>query len=424
LQKWPSLPGLKAIVTAGDYSGTSGPWGMGFAARRSTQHEANALAFGQCESQREKYGVTQPCKLYYVGDQIVNRKDAKQSILASTGSDEAMKLDQLREENRKLRRERRKEEARIAEIRKQAEEATKQAEAKRIELAVLNRETARKKPKPKPPAQSGLGSGFFVSKAGHVITNAHVVKGCNRLTVGDSANNQTSAVLISSDSRNDLALLKLGSLETASAETKSLVRQLGLKVVPLAGDGLLRSEDVRLGESVLVAGFPYGNIFSNTIKVTGGMVSSVRGIGDDSAQFQMDAAVQSGNSGGPIYDSRGNVVGVVVAQLNKLKVAKALGSLPENVNFGIKASTVRQFMTASGLPSKWSKRTKKLSTEALAKVSLVEPTMSLLQGQHHRDNYNNHSFQIWLEFDPIEGSHKSLRWCHQPMNHLRNRRAG
>ena len=57
----------------------------------------------------------------------------------------------------------------------------------------------------------------------------------------------------------------------------------------------------------------------------------------------MDAAAQSGNSGGPIYDNKGNIGGVVVAKLNKFKVAKATRPLPENVNFGIKASTVRQF---------------------------------------------------------------------------------
>ena len=95
----------------------------------------------------------------------------------------------------------------------------------------------------------------------------------------------------------------------------------------------MRSDDIELGERVLVSGFPYGELYSNTIKVTGGMVSAVKGMGDDSAQFQMDAAVQPGNSGGPIYDENGNIVGVVVAQLNKLKVAKAIGSLPENVNF-------------------------------------------------------------------------------------------
>ena len=95
----------------------------------------------------------------------------------------------------------------------------------------------------------------------------------------------------------------------ASAESQSLIQKLGIVVVPLASKGLLRSEDVRLGEKVLVAGYPFGDTFSNTIKVTSGIVSATRGAGDDSGQFQIDAAVQPGNSGGPIYDSGGNIVG-------------------------------------------------------------------------------------------------------------------
>jgi S1-C subfamily serine protease len=74
----------------------------------------------------------------------------------------------------------------------------------------------------------------------------------------------------------------------------------------------------------------------------------------------MDAAVQPGNGGGPVYDENGNIVGVVVAQLNKRKLEKMIGSMPENVNFGIKASTVRQFLTASGLPTKWSQRSQSM----------------------------------------------------------------
>ena len=107
-----------------------------------------------------------------------------------------------------------------------------------------------------PPAlpQSGTGSGFFVSKMGHVITNAHVVKGCKKLTVGDNANKQVPAEVINTDRSNDLALLKLSSLEMASAESKSLIQKLSIVVVPLASKGLLRSDDVRLGEKVLVAG--------------------------------------------------------------------------------------------------------------------------------------------------------------------------
>jgi len=137
----------------------------------------------------------------------------------------------------------------------------------------------------------------------------------------------------------------------------------------------MRSDDIQLGERVLVAGFPYGDLYSNTIKVTGGMVSAIKGMGDDSAQFQIDAAVQPGNSGGPIYDENGNVVGVVVAQLDPLKVAKTIGSLPQNVNFEIKASTVRQFLNTSGLPTRWSERSKRMSTGQLAKIAKSQTVM-------------------------------------------------
>ena len=161
----------------------------------------------------------------------------------------------------------------------------------------------------------------------------------------------------------------------ASAESKSLIQKLGIVIVPLTTNGLLRNEDVRLGEKVLVAGYPFGDVFSNTIKVTSGIVSATRDAGDDSGQFQLDAAVQPGNSGGPIYDSSGNIVGVIISQLDKLKVAKAIGSLPENVNFGIKASTVRQLLTSSGLPSKKSERTDEKSTEQLAEIAQNQALM-------------------------------------------------
>lgn len=230
-------------------------------------------------------------------------------------------------------------------------------------------------PKKTPNPQSSSGSGFFISKSGHVVTNAHVVQSCEGITVGDGARKQSPAEIVSIDKKNDLALLKLSSLEKASKATKALVRKLEIKLVPLAADGLLRADDVELGEKLLVAGYPYGNIFSNAIKVTGGIVSAVRGVGDNTGQFQLDAAVQPGNSGGPIYDENGNIVGVVVAQLNKLTVAEATGSLPENVNFGIKASTVKLFLVSSGLLLKQGKRTKPVPTKQLAKVAKKQTLM-------------------------------------------------
>jgi S1-C subfamily serine protease len=225
------------------------------------------------------------------------------------------------------------------------------------------------------PPSASIGSGFFVSKLGHIVTNEHVVRKCGSVTVGDNANKQVKASVLETDKRNDLALLRISSTQMASVETKSLISKLGLKLVPLASEGLFKSDDVELGEDVLVAGYPYGDIFSNSIKVTKGIISSNIGMGDDRGQFQMDAAVQPGNSGGPIYDENGNIVGVVISQLNKLKVAKAIGSLPENVNFGIKASTVRQFLTSAGLPTKWSNRTERKSTKELAQIAKNQTVM-------------------------------------------------
>jgi S1-C subfamily serine protease len=231
-------------------------------------------------------------------------------------------------------------------------------------------------PKPSPSPKPGTsGSGFLVSKLGHVITNQHVVSDCKKVTIGDNSKKQVTATVMETDRRNDLALLRISNMQTASAETKSLIRKLGIKVVPLATDGLMRFEDIALGEDVLVAGFPYGEFLSNTIKVTKGIVSATRGWGDDIGQFQIDAAVQPGSSGGPIYDENANIVGMVVAQPNKQKFAKTVGSLPELVNFGIKASTVRQFLNASGLPTKWSKRSKRMSTKELAKIAKSQTVM-------------------------------------------------
>ena len=155
----------------------------------------------------------------------------------------------------------------------------------------------------------------------------------------------------------------------ASKATKALISKLGINIVPLANHGLLRSEDVKLGEGIVVAGYPYGDILGDTIKVTTGVVSAVMGLANNSAEFQVDAAVQPGNSGGPIYDKYGNIVGVVVSQLNKFQFAKTLGTLPENVNFAIKGSTVRQFLTSNGLQTKWSNRTQNLSTQKIAQIA-------------------------------------------------------
>ena len=308
---------------------------------RKAAEQGDADAQNQLRRLEAKYGLG---KEYYTGEGVTQRPEYKRV------ADKA------------------------AEARRKGEQLYAAAKRKQEE-----RQTAKTQPQQEEPPTSfgtgSTGSGFFVSKLGHVVTNEHVVRNCGSVTVGDNANKQVSATVLETDKRNDLALLKLSSMAMASANTKSLIQKLGLRVVPLSSNGLLRSDDVELGERLMVGGYPYGDIFSNTIKVTGGMVSAIRGMGDDSGQFQMDAAVQPGNSGGPIYDENGNIVGVVVSQLDPLKVAKAIGSLPQNVNFGIKASTVRQFLVSSGLPTKWSDRSERMSSRDIAKIAKNQTVM-------------------------------------------------
>ena len=111
------------------------------------------------------------------------------------------------------------------------------------------------KKKPPTPYINTTGSGFFVSKLGHIITNEHVVRQCGSVTVGDNTNNQVTASVLDTKTRGmtSLALLRISSTKMASGETKSLISKLGLKLVPLHRKDFFKSEDVELGEDILVA---------------------------------------------------------------------------------------------------------------------------------------------------------------------------
>jgi S1-C subfamily serine protease len=105
---------------------------------------------------------------------------------------------------------------------------------------------------------------------------------------------------------------------------------------------------VRLAENVLVAGFPLAGILSSGLNVTTGAVSALAGIGDDRRRIQMTAPVQPGNSGGPLLDQSGNVVGVVVSKL-ALSVLSITGDIPQNVNFAVSLGTLQAFLDANSI---------------------------------------------------------------------------
>ena len=89
-------------------------------------------------------------------------------------------------------------------------------------------------------------------------------------------------------------------------------------------------------------------------------MSNLRGIGDDRTFIQITAPVQPGNSGGPLLDDSGNVVGVIVRKLDAIKVARATGDIPQNVNFAVNASIARIFLDSEGTDYRLASSTEKM----------------------------------------------------------------
>lgn len=104
-----------------------------------------------------------------------------------------------------------------------------------------------------------------------------------------------------------------------------------------------------MGEGIAAFGYPLVGLLSTSGNFTVGNVSAVSGLGDDSRYLQISAPVQPGNSGGPLLDQSGNVVGVVVSKLDAIKVAAAIDDVAQNVNFAIKTNVLTKFLDSHGV---------------------------------------------------------------------------
>lgn len=113
-----------------------------------------------------------------------------------------------------------------------------------------------------------------------------------------------------------------------------------------AGLPIRSSRDVKLGASVFTMGFPNPDIQGFNPKLTKGDISGLTGIQDDPRLFQISAPIQPGNSGGPLVDSAGNVVAVIVSKLDDATTARLTGSLPQSVNYAIKSHYVLGILDA------------------------------------------------------------------------------
>jgi S1-C subfamily serine protease len=113
----------------------------------------------------------------------------------------------------------------------------------------------------------------------------------------------------------------------------------------------LKDQDVEAGTDVFAIGFPNPDVQGLDPKVTKGVISGTKGLENDDTKFQIDAAIQPGNSGGPLCDYNGNLVGVVVETLNSKFMIQTKGVIPQNVNYAIKASELAAFLRSRSVNS-------------------------------------------------------------------------
>ncbi|MBB4235465.1 trypsin-like peptidase domain-containing protein [Rhizobium esperanzae] len=169
------------------------------------------------------------------------------------------------------------------------------------------------------------GTGFAITTDGWLLTNAHVVQGCMRIEVkgkGDAVDPRI-------DATNDLALVKVNAVEAL----KPLV---------------FRHAPTRLGEDILAIGFPLATLLSDSVKVTTGNVNALAGIRNDTRYIQISTPIQPGNSGGPVVDRDGFLVGITSATLSK-GIADEIGITAQNVNFAIRASVAELFLQSQSV---------------------------------------------------------------------------
>lgn len=219
--------------------------------------------------------------------------------------------------------------------RKKWERAIREVGERRV--AVINRPvqveapvSARRVSSENAKAASFTGSGFWVSGDGHLLTNRHVVKGCREIRVRPDSGASRAATVVALDGSDDLALLRTQQSYPSIASFR---------------DGRV----LRRGEDVVAVGFPLNGLLADQVNVTVGTVSALAGIYNDSHVLQMTAPVQQGNSGGPLFDASGNVIGVVVTKLNARAMAAEIGDFPQNVNFAIKSDVARKFLDTNNV---------------------------------------------------------------------------
>jgi S1-C subfamily serine protease len=199
------------------------------------------------------------------------------------------------------------------------------------------------------PQNIGSGTAFLISDSGHLLTNHHVIAECASLTFQLPGEPAIEASVVTSNLNFDLALLKT-NLSISPAEFRTQNR-------------------LRLGDEIVVYGFPLLGNLSSQGNITSGVVSALTGLDDDLSTFQISAQIQPGNSGGPVFSRDGRVVGVVVSMANEEYFSQQSGASPQNINFAITANISQSFLDSNNIDYVQTNDSEELSIADIAEMA-------------------------------------------------------
>ena len=215
----------------------------------------------------------------------------------------------------------------------------------------------------------GQGTGFAVSENGFVCTNYHVVDGGNVFTVYFPDNDSTyKAKVIEKDMTNDLVILRLKDFPNKKHKNFKIPYKIR------------SSNSVELAAKTFTIGYPLGNILGISPKFSEGSISSVKGMRDNINQFQISNPIQPGNSGGPLFDKEGNIIGVIVASAGVDYVYDITeGALPQNVNFAIKSDYLMILLKSLDIDINKKEGQNELPESIEDKVKAIKPYIVVIQ---------------------------------------------
>ena len=173
------------------------------------------------------------------------------------------------------------------------------------------------------------GTGFLFSSSNYVITSYHVVHGAKSIKVRLVNGERIDATVSLKDTNNDIAILKLSQPPTSRQN------------IIVLGD----SSSVKTGDRVFTYGFPLVDLLGDAEpRYSEGFINSLSGISNDPRLFQVSIPIQPGNSGGPVFNEKGKLIGIATSSIDADKTKKVFGSNPQNVNFAIKSSYINSLL--------------------------------------------------------------------------------